>query len=117
MNFNEYQTKARLTAEYPGKGRNIIYPVLGLAGEAGEVVERVKKLWRNEGITDGKAYKATDKIAIMKELGDVLWYVASISSELAIPLEFIASENLLKLNERYELNLIKSDSEERGEEN
>ena len=78
MNFKEYQKLSRKTAIYPKKGKNFIYPVLGLVGESGEVAEKIKKVLSDKG---GKIDKTT-KDEITKELGDVLWYVSQISTEL-----------------------------------
>lgn len=49
MDMNEYQKKARETATYPDAGNNFVYPTLGLAGESGEVAEKIKKVIRNDG--------------------------------------------------------------------
>jgi NTP pyrophosphatase (non-canonical NTP hydrolase) len=96
MTFNEYQKEAQKTAIYPNVGNNLIYPVLGLCGEAGEVAEKVKKIFRdNEGILD-----ESKKQEIKKELGDVLWYIAQISTEMGLFLDDVASLNLEKLKSR-----------------
>ena len=96
MNLNDYQCKARETALYPQVGENLIYPTLGLTGEAGEVADKVKKVLRDcDGIFDKPA-----KEAIMLELGDVLWYVSQLSSELGFELEEVARANLDKLSSR-----------------
>ena len=72
MDFRDYQKLSRKTAIYPQKGKNFIYPTLGLVGEAGEVAEKIKKVLRdNQGIIDQPR-----KEEIAKELGDVLWYLA-----------------------------------------
>ncbi len=96
MELNQYQDKSRSTALYPNVGQNPIYPTLGLAGEAGEVADKVKKVIRdNQGIFDQDS-----KESIMLELGDVLWYVAQLSSELGFDLEDVAINNLKKLSSR-----------------
>ena len=96
MDFETYQINARKTAIYPGLGSNYVYPTLGLVGESGEVAEKVKKVIRDKnGIFDQETL-----IAIKKELGDVLWYVSNLSSELNFSLEDIAEENLNKLKKR-----------------
>ena len=100
MTFEEYQKKSRETALYWDAGQNLIYPTLGLAGEAGEVAEKIKKLYRNNGgvldLTDEK------KSELKKELGDVLWYVSQIATELNFELKAIAAHNLEKLRSRME---------------
>lgn len=98
MTLEEYQKKSRTTALYPKVGENFIYPTLGLAGEAGEVAEKIKKILRDKA---GVA-SATDRVEIAKELGDVLWYVAQIATELGLSLDSIASTNLAKLASRQE---------------
>ena len=96
MDLNLYQHKSRETALYPNLGKNPIYPTLGLAGESGEVSDKVKKVLRdNDGVFD-----VTSKKALMLELGDVLWYVAQLSSELGFELEEVAKANLEKLASR-----------------
>ena len=96
MNLNEYQSQSRETALYPNVGSNPIYPTLGLTGEAGEVSDKVKKVLRDRnGIFDEDA-----KVAIMLELGDVLWYVSQLSCELGFELEEVARANLNKLSSR-----------------
>ncbi len=96
MNFKEYQKLSRKTAIYPKKGKNFVYPVLGLVGEAGEVAEKIKKILRDKkGVIDRVA-----KEELSKELGDVLWYLAQIATEISLSLEDIASLNIKKLHSR-----------------
>ena len=96
MELNHYQRESRKTALYPDLGSNAIYPTLGLVGEAGEVADKVKKILRDKkGIFDKDC-----KDAIKLELGDVLWYISQISSELGYELEEVASANLNKLKSR-----------------
>ena len=109
MNFEEYQKKSRVTAKYPDAGNNFIYPTLGLAGEAGEVAEKIKKVLRDKG---GKIDDETRE-AIKKELGDVLWYVSQIATELNISLEEIASGNIVKLYDRMERGKLSGDGDNR----
>lgn len=96
MNFNEYQQKALETAVYPNIGNCLYYPVLGLSGEAGEVAEKVKKLYRD----DAGILKPERKDSIKKELGDVLWYVAMVAWECKLELNDVAETNVTKLHER-----------------
>ncbi len=96
MELNDYQRESRKTALYPEVGSNAIYPTLGLVGEAGEVADKVKKILRdNKGVFDKYS-----KDAIKFELGDVLWYISQLSSELGYELDEIASSNLEKLKDR-----------------
>ena len=96
MDLDKYHTEARKTALYPNLGSNIIYPTLGLVGEAGEVAEKVKKVLRDkDGIFDENS-----KQEIKKELGDVLWYIANLCSEFKFSLNDVAETNLDKLEKR-----------------
>lgn len=109
MKINEYQKQALGTAIYPNKGDNIVYPTLGLCGEAGEVAEKVKKLIRDRDGVMNDEWKATTAM----ELGDVLWYASSVANELGFTLEEVAQMNLDKLNSRKERNVIKGDGDNR----
>ena len=97
MNFKEYQEKSRKTALYPDNGSNFIYPTLGLAGEAGEVADKIKKVLRDKG---GVISEETKK-ELEKELGDVLWYLSQIASELELSLENVAVKNIEKIWNRF----------------
>jgi NTP pyrophosphatase (non-canonical NTP hydrolase) len=93
--FNSYQRSASGTAIYPEKHR-ITYPALGMAGEAGEVANKVKKL-----IRDGPENRPeTWREDIASEIGDVLWYCAALASDLNLSLGMIAAQNLIKLDKR-----------------
>lgn len=109
MTFEEYQKVSRTTAMYPNAGKNFIYPVLGLCGEAGEVAEKIKKIIRDHGgsISEEK------KQEIKKELGDVLWYIAQLSTELGFSFDEVASENIQKLLSRKERNQLHGDGDNR----
>ena len=109
MNFETYQINARKTAIYPSLGSNYVYPTLGLVGESGEVAEKIKKVLRDKnGIFDQETL-----IGLKKELGDVLWYVSNICSELNFSLEDIAEENLNKLKKRSLEGKIKGSGDNR----
>ena len=95
LTFNEYFTKAMDTAFYPRQYEQI-YPALKLAGEAGEVAEKVGKCLRDKGGVIGEG----DRKEIAKELGDVLWYVAAMCRDLDIGMAEVASMNLAKLASR-----------------
>ena len=107
MNFNEYQTKARETAIYPDLGHNLWYPTLGLNGEAGEVAEVVKKVYRDHQTT------SEAKERLVKELGDVLWYIANLCCEADIDLDRVARENYLKLQDRLERGVLHGSGDDR----
>ena len=91
----EYQERSKSTATYPAEV-SFLYPALGLAGEAGEVAEQAKRVLRDDG---GRLTEARRQ-AIARELGDVLWYVAQLATELGFSLEEIAQANLEKLADR-----------------
>ena len=97
LSFEEYQLQAKQTALYPNRLRNLEYPTLGLAGEAGEVANVVKKIQRDFGgeITDEIRLKLKD------ELGDVLWYLSACADELGLTLAEIAEFNVKKLARRH----------------
>ena len=97
MNFEDYQSEASQTAHYPRRMSNLEYPTLGLAGEAGEVANIVKKIQRdNNGIiTDETRLKLKD------ELGDVLWYISACADELGLTLNEVAEFNVQKLAKRH----------------
>ncbi len=101
LSFEEYQTAARQTALYPKRLQNLEYPTLGLAGEAGEVANIVKKIQRDFGgkITDDTRAKLKD------ELGDVLWYISACGDELGLTLSEIAEFNIEKLAVRHRKKL------------
>lgn len=109
MDFAQYQKESRKTAEYPEIGRNFVYPTLGLAGETGEVVEKIKKVFRDQC---GNISEET-KEAIKKELGDVLWYLAQIATELELDFSDVAESNIRKLFSRLERNRIHGDGDNR----
>jgi NTP pyrophosphatase (non-canonical NTP hydrolase) len=110
MTFEEYQKEAQKTAKYPKiDGKGYLYPVLGLAGESGEVLEKIKKVFRDKG---GQISDQT-KFEIIRELGDVLWYLAQISTELGVSFEDVAKENLNKLFSRLERDKISGDGDNR----
>ena len=110
LDFKTYQERARSTAVYPGMGEgNWIYPALGLAGETGEICEKIKKCIRDD---DGKM-KPERLADIEKELGDVLWYIAALGSELGLDMETIAERNLAKLAHRKKNGKIHGDGDHR----
>ena len=97
MDFKQYQTKAVSFAIYPATHK-VLYPTLGLCGEAGEVAEKVKKQVR-----DG----VFSRHETAKELGDVLWYLANLANDL------IAENNIEKLESRKERNVIQGSGDNR----
>lgn len=110
MEFKEYQKKARTTALYPKKYK-IIYPALGLGDEAGEVMGKIKK-WLRDDDGNGKMSRER-KNAIKEEMGDVLWYLASLAHDLGLSLEDVAKVNLEKLKSRKLRGKLKGDGDKR----
>ena len=108
MTLNEYQQHALETAIYTEASR-IVYPTLGLTGEAGEVADKVKKVIRdsNKEFTDEK------RLEIVKEIGDVLWYCATLSRDLGYELEEVAQMNVDKLRSRMQRHLISGSGDNR----
>ncbi|MFH0711275.1 MAG: nucleoside triphosphate pyrophosphohydrolase family protein [Candidatus Aenigmatarchaeota archaeon] len=109
MEFDEYQEKAGTTAMYPDVGNNFIYPTLGLAGETGEIVEKVKKLIRDKNSKPDGQFKEE----IKRELGDLLWYMARVSSEFGISLSDVAATNINKLESRKSRDKIHGEGDSR----
>lgn len=108
MELSDYQRVSRQTAAYPREAW-LTYPALGLAGEAGEVAEHAKKAIRDDGgtVTDER------RLAMAKELGDVLWYVAQLATELDLDLDEIAQANLDKLLSRQQRGVLSGSGDDR----
>jgi NTP pyrophosphatase (non-canonical NTP hydrolase) len=111
--FKDYQEAAAETAMYPDLGKNIVYPALGLAGEAGEAAEVVKKFWRRTGTMDPHEMTIADVDKLQKELGDSLWYIARCCTEAGIEMELVALDNIHKLKDRKERGVIVGEGGER----
>lgn len=110
MKLNTYQERALETAIYPEQYK-LIYPALGLNGEAGEVADKVKKILRGDSeLTEER------KGDIAYELGDVLWYVATCAHDLGYTLEEIGEMNIKKLAMRQKKGLLGGNGDHRGEE-
>lgn len=116
MTFEEYQKISRENTSYPDDVKNVlknehrfVFPVLGLAGETGEVAEKIKKVIRDhQGIIDEEK-----KNELVKELGDILWYLTQLATDLNISLEEIAKANLEKLKSRRERGKIHGSGDNR----
>ena len=113
MNLDKYQKRA---AEFDLfettvnlKSPGFLEKVLGLAGEAGEAADKVKKVIRDKG---GYASEE-DKVAIVKELGDVLWYVANVARYMGVSLSEIAEGNIKKLESRKKRNRLHGEGDSR----
>lgn len=106
--LNKYQAEAMVTAVFKEELK-IVYPALGLNGEAGEVAEKVKKVLRgdSEGFTDDKCRE------IAKELGDCLWYVSVLANSIGYTLQEIAEMNINKLRSRQQRGRIGGNGDNR----
>lgn len=93
LSLDDYQKMALETAIYP---QPIVYPTLGLTGEAGEVADKVKKVLRD----DDSVFSEEKKREIAMEIGDVLWYCATLSHDLGFKLSDIGRMNHDKLRSR-----------------
>ncbi len=107
--LNEYQRASRKTWNEIKMDHPIVYPTLGLLNEAGEVAGKIKKIFRDrEGfITDA------DRQDLKKELGDVLWYLTQMASELDLTMQEIAEANIEKLYSRLDRGVIGGSGDER----
>lgn len=102
MNLNEYQDLAFKTALDTAK--NPAYMIANLTSEAGEVAGKYAK-WVRDGVLD--------EVGMQKEVGDVLWQIAGLSTVMGWSLADIASQNLRKLAERQANNTLKGSGDER----
>lgn len=109
MDFDEYQKKSSSTAVYPDIGHNFVYPTLGLADESGEVVGKIKKVIRD----DGGVMNEEKRLEIKKELGDVLWYLSQLATELKIKLSDVAQTNVDKLASRMDRGVLQGSGDNR----
>ena len=107
--FARYQRESRSTWSRVVVDHAILYPTLGLTNEAGEVAGKVKKIFRDKGgvICD------EDRAALKSELGDVLWYLAQICTDLDLSLQEVAEANLRKLARRREAGTLQGDGDDR----
>lgn len=108
MKANEYQEWTERTAIYP-KDEGLVYTTLGLAGEAGEVANVVKKIIRD----DNGFFFQEKHDKLVSELGDVLWYAARLAKELGTTLEDVMQQNHDKLEDRLARNEIKGSGDNR----
>tara|TARA_B100001057_G_C22797474_1_gene930213 strand:+ start:283 stop:639 length:357 start_codon:yes stop_codon:yes gene_type:complete len=103
MDMDDFQKLAAETAIYSNK-HAVIYPALGLAAEAGEVANKVKKILR-----DGDF----DRKAIADEIGDCLWYIAALCRDLNVSMNDVAKTNLFKLQDRQKRGVISGSGDDR----
>lgn len=108
MNFWKYQEEAANFAIYPMRSK-IIYPALGLTSEAGEVAGKVKKVIRDRA----GEWREPDITAVASEIGDCLWYLSSLASDLGLSLDEIAATNIQKLKDRQNRGVIQGSGDNR----
>lgn len=120
MEMNEYQRFTRTTALYQDTCRipreRLIYCLLGLSGEVGEMAEKVKKIWRTDGPSGLDALLTVNKeqhTEIVKELGDVLWYLARFADEIGMNFADVAQANMAKLQDRKNRGVLHADGDNR----
>lgn len=106
-----YQAGARETAIYPGRKKliGLLYTTIGLGGESGEALNKVKKILRD---SNGTISDETRE-GIANEIGDILWYCAMLCDELEIRMAKVASDNLIKLKNRQFLGKIAGSGDNR----
>ncbi|MAV98288.1 MAG: hypothetical protein CML81_00580 [Rhodobiaceae bacterium] len=102
--FDSYQKEAHSTAVYPPE-MGMAYCVTGLCAETGEVADKIAKYYRGDGGLDEQGLK--------KELGDVLWFIAELSTHLGFNLSEVAQLNLTKLADRKNRDALKGSGDER----
>jgi NTP pyrophosphatase (non-canonical NTP hydrolase) len=107
--FQTYQQASRATWSVIGVDHAIVYPALGLASETGEVVGKIKKIFRDKGGVFGE----DDRQALRLELGDVLWYLTQICTELDLSLAEVATANVAKLAKRQARGAIGGEGDQR----
>lgn len=111
MDLNDYQQRASKTATFDPNDAvySLMYLSMGLAGESGEVIEKLKKVVRND---DG-VMSEEKRIEIVRELGDVLWYLSQFARVLNVPFSDVAEANIKKLSDRAERGVIESEGDNR----
>lgn len=109
MDFNEYQNGTKQTRMESTYAHQLIYPALGLAGEAGELAGKVSKILRDQN----GVLEVNDIALLKKEVGDCLWFLSELCADLGIALEDAAKANYDKLMDRLSRNVIGGSGDER----
>jgi len=104
MNFEEYEDFVEEMRVFP-LAHKIIYPALGLAGESGEAVEKVKKWLRGD--------RELDREGLLKEMGDVLYYLTALAHDIDYTLKEVMETNVIKLSKRKKEDKIKGSGDNR----
>lgn len=108
LTFNEYQAQARTTKNYPDE-IGLLYAALGLAGEAGEVANKVKKVYRD----DKGVLTAERAQAIAQEMAGCIWYLSAMCDEIGVSFSAIAQANLTELADRKARGVVHGDGDNR----
>ena len=114
MTLDEYQAAiegfdTNTSARYDLRDGAYVEKILGLVGEAGEAADKYKKIIRDKGSRIGEA----DRDELVKELGDVLWYVATLARYLGVSFDDVATRNVAKLSDRQRRDLIHGEGDDR----
>ena len=114
ITFEAYQRESATTAVYPGAGdqgsvEGLSYTTLGLAGEAGEIANKVKKILRDSG----GEITVDHRLDLAGELGDVLWYMAAMARQLGVSLADVAMSNRNKLADRQRRGTLQGSGDKR----
>ena len=105
MDFDEYQLSAKPTIYPKQLNGGIYFAAIGLAGEVGELLNKIKKIARDNA--------PVDKEALKEEMGDVLWYLSQIATELGISMSDVAESNLNKIKDRKQRGVISGSGDKR----
>lgn len=114
MTFDEYSTQAIVTDKYGGGVQKVdshafMASLLGIGGEAGEITEKVKKIyWHKDGVETPE-----DREELIKELGDLLWYTNTLAEYLGVSLDEVAKRNLRKLQSRNDRGVLAGNGDNR----
>ena len=112
MDFDAYQKKAERSDTFKPCALNEVgftEKIMGLAGESGEAVDKFKKVLRDKnGVISDE-----DRENIVKELGDILWYIASIARYMGVPMSEVAEKNVEKLEARLKRGTVHGEGDER----
>lgn len=113
MNFDEYQDAAIKYIAYDCENGDVLYPLLALGEEAGEVQGKVAKFIRKGGTLKDVPYDKELRSALRKELGDVLWNLAALAHGLGLSLQGVAMDNINKLEDRRNRDVIVGEGDDR----
>lgn len=109
IDFETYQLESRKTWGRVTTDHDIVYPTLGLSNEAGEFAGKVKKIFRDKG----GEISEEDRAKLASELGDVLWYLTQLCTELGVSLAEVAQGNIDKLASRQQRGTLQGEGDER----